>query len=185
MNSVDIPNSVTIIGDNAFYKCYCLTSLTIPNSVTTLGEYAFQHCTELTSIIIPNSVKYIGWDAFSDCANLSDVYCEAEKLSAEEEGLGLYADVDAFGSYWDLGPITLHVPEMSIEQYRTTEPWKYIRNIVALKDDDPKSDIKALKTGDVNLVDIYTIDGKRISHPQRGLNIIRMSDGSTKKVLVK
>ena len=44
-------------------------------------------------------------------------------------------------------------------------------------------DILSLKTNDNNYpVDIYSIDGKRKSHPQNGLNIIRMSDGSAKKV---
>ena len=39
-----IPNSVTSIGDYAFYKCSSLTSVTIPNSVTSIGEAAFYRC---------------------------------------------------------------------------------------------------------------------------------------------
>ena len=36
-----IPNSVTSIGDRAFYECSGSTSVTIPNSVTSIGNYAF------------------------------------------------------------------------------------------------------------------------------------------------
>ena len=39
-----IPNSVTSIGNYAFYECKGLTSVTIPNSVTSIGEYAFYDC---------------------------------------------------------------------------------------------------------------------------------------------
>ena len=62
-----IPNSVTSIGDLAFYDCSGLTSVTIPNSVTSIGDYAFWGCSGLTSVTIPNSVTSIGWGAFSGC----------------------------------------------------------------------------------------------------------------------
>ena len=62
-----IPNSVTIIGNSAFYGCESLTSINIPNSVTTIGKGAFCGCDSLTSINIPNSVTMIGNWAFSDC----------------------------------------------------------------------------------------------------------------------
>lgn len=42
----------------------------IPNSVTNIGERAFFHCTELTSVTIPESVVFIGERAFEDCNNL-------------------------------------------------------------------------------------------------------------------
>ena len=66
-----IPNSVTTIGDYAFYDGNKLKSVTIPNSVTTIGECAFYSCTNLTSITIPNSVTTIGEWAFAYCNNLS------------------------------------------------------------------------------------------------------------------
>ena len=71
-NSYAIPNSVTNIGDNAFYSCSKLESITIPNSVTSIGDYAFGSCA-FESIIIPNSVTYIGSNAFHYCANLTAI----------------------------------------------------------------------------------------------------------------
>ena len=65
-----IPNSVTSIGNSAFYGCSGLTSVTIPNSVTSIGYSAFRGCSGLTSVTIPNSVTSIGDYAFEDCSGL-------------------------------------------------------------------------------------------------------------------
>ena len=76
--SYAIPNSVTSIGDEAFWCCDGLTSITIPNSVTSIGDHAFWGCTGLTSITIPNSVTSIevgafGVEAFDGCSNLTSI----------------------------------------------------------------------------------------------------------------
>ncbi len=68
-----IPNSVTSIGNSAFYGCTGLTSVTIPNSVTKLGESAFRECAGLASIEIPNSVTEIGSTAFYECVGLTNI----------------------------------------------------------------------------------------------------------------
>ena len=62
-----IPDSVTSIGDRAFYKCSSLTSIIIPDSVTSIGDHAFYNCSSLTSITIPDSVTSIGDHAFYNC----------------------------------------------------------------------------------------------------------------------
>ena len=62
-----VPNTVTTIGDWAFYYCRSLESVEIPNSVTTIGGRAFQNCISLTSIVIPDSVTTIGDGAFLWC----------------------------------------------------------------------------------------------------------------------
>ena len=73
LTSIEIPNSVTSIGDWAFCECTSLTSITIPNSVTSIGSSAFSGCSGLTSIEIPNSVTSIGAWAFCDCSSLTSV----------------------------------------------------------------------------------------------------------------
>ena len=72
-SSVDIPEGVTDIPDEAFEGCSNLTSITIPSSVTSIGESAFKGCSGLTIVTIPDSVTSIGDSAFKDCSCLTSV----------------------------------------------------------------------------------------------------------------
>ena len=73
LTSITIPDSVTSIGNGAFFNCTSLTSITIGNGVTSIGGYAFWKCTSLTSITIPNSVTSIGDEAFLRCTSLTSI----------------------------------------------------------------------------------------------------------------
>ena len=194
-----IPNSVVKIGECAFWGCFGLTSITIPSSVTNIGLCAFNLCTELTSVTIPNSVTAIEYGAFSDCGKLAtviigngvtnigkgafygcsqmtDMYCYAENVPE----LG-----DEVFQFW-INNATLHVPTVSLEAYRNAEQWKDFGNIVALTDNDPKpTGIKGVNSEAITTERYYSIDGKRFTTPQHGLNIVKMSDGTVKKVVIK
>ena len=69
--SVVIPNGVTSIGSGVFYNCYALASVVIPNSVTSIGDMVFYNCDALASVVIPNSVTSIGSNAFGYCKSLA------------------------------------------------------------------------------------------------------------------
>ncbi len=68
---VMIGDGVTAIGDGAFSQCSGIASLTIGEGVATIGASAFSHCAALTNVTIPDSVTAIGDNAFQYCANLS------------------------------------------------------------------------------------------------------------------
>ena len=68
-----IPDSVTVIGDEAFAWCPSLTSIVIPDSVTSIGDWAFTVCPSLTSIVIPDSVTSIEMGAFTFCSSLISI----------------------------------------------------------------------------------------------------------------
>jgi len=70
--NVSLPNSLTVIGDSAFYGSG-LTSITIPNSVTSIGQYAFAVNRALTSITVGSGVTNIGGQAFQDNSALTSV----------------------------------------------------------------------------------------------------------------
>ena len=73
LTAVEIPNSVTSIGISAFEGCSGLMAVEIPNSVTSISNYAFSSCSGLTAVEIPNSVTTIGSDAFACCIGLTAV----------------------------------------------------------------------------------------------------------------
>ena len=175
--SVTIPNSVTNIGKEAFKNCNNLTSVIIPNSTTTIGEYAFASCQGLVSVVISETIRTIEQYAFYYCTNLHDVYCYTEKVP--NTGERLFYNSSIFNA-------TLHVPAASIEAYRNEEQW-YFGKIVALTDSDPKPTrvIAPTTMQQSMIVEYYDMNGHRISQPQRGINIIKMSDGTTKKIVEK
>ena len=174
LTSITIPNSVTSIGSSAFQNCSGLTSITIPNSVTNIEDYAFKNCSGLTSITIPNSVTSIGVYAFAKCPELTDVFCLAEVVPTTE--------IDAF-AFSFINNATLHVPNASVNLYKAVEPWKSFKEIVALTDQELS--VEGITKDDMAEVDYYAVDGQRANQNTKGLHIIRMSDGTTRKVVIK
>ena len=77
LKSLVIPDSVTNIGDYAFWGCKSLKSLVIPDSVTSIGDYAFDDCTSLSSLVIPEGVTSIGHCAFRGCYSLKSLVIPA------------------------------------------------------------------------------------------------------------
>ena len=82
-----IPNSVTSIGNYAFWNCSSLTSITIPNSVTSIGEKAFYACSALSSIQIEATTPpTLGNSAFA--SNLTAIYIPDNTLSTYQQAWG-------------------------------------------------------------------------------------------------
>ena len=124
IGTVILGEGLTSIGTSAFSDCSSLTTINIPEGVTSIGAGAFYDCSSLTSITIPESATSIGEWAFSKCSSLVDVYCYAETVPP--------TDGDVFtGSYPE--NITLHVPAVALENYKTTAPWNDFGTIVPLQ----------------------------------------------------
>ncbi len=68
-----IPDTVTVIGKNAFSGNKELTEITLPSSVTEIGDYAFSGCTGLASVTFSDTAVEIGYHAFISCAALTEI----------------------------------------------------------------------------------------------------------------
>ena len=73
LTSIEIPNSVTSIGYSAFFYCSSLTSITMSDNVTSIKNSTFSHCSSLRSITIPDSVTWIGDNTFNCCYSLMSI----------------------------------------------------------------------------------------------------------------
>lgn len=81
VTKINLPNTITNIGDFAFANLCNLTEITIPNSVKSIGASAFIRCTGLKELKIPASVTNISSGAFSGCSGLSE-FCIPESVTS-------------------------------------------------------------------------------------------------------
>ena len=85
IQSIDIPDGVTSIEACAFLGCSSLQSIKIPDGVTSIGASAFQDCSSLKSIKIPDGVTSIGAGAFLGCSSLQSIDIPDGVTSIDDE----------------------------------------------------------------------------------------------------
>ena len=192
LESVTIPSSVTSIGNRAFDECTGLTSITISSGVTIIGVGAFHSCSGLTSINIPNSVTIIEFGAFSDCSGLTSINIPNSVIIIRAN---VFKNCNNLGNVTNLSRTpqiissdvfeiygTLHVLPGCGEAYRAAEVWK---NFTIVEDaTDGIGDILN-DNKEPFIIGIYDLSGKKHNQLQPGTNIIRMEDGTMRKIIRK
>ena len=209
LTSLAIPSSVTSIGSDAFYGCSGLTSLTIPSSVTSIGSDAFYGCSgltnlyyiidekfetylskghpyidvkcgieyylndkKITSVAIPSTITKLGKYAFQNCRDLTSVYVSWQ--FPIPTGSAFYGV--------DISKCTLYVPQGTEQDYWLSPGWGDFGKIVEF---DATGIDKVTTSNDAKELSRYSVNGQRLSAPSKGLNIVKYSDGSVKKVAVQ
>ena len=209
LTSLSLPSGVTEIGSSAFEGCTGLTSLSLPSSITEIDSYAFKGCTglkdvsfyingdfetyltkdhpcievgcgikyylndeEITSIVVPSSVTTLGMYAFQRCSNLLSVY------------VSWPTPISAYKTFSEtnLGKCTLYVPQGTEQDYWLANVWGDFGKIVEF---DATGIDKVTTSNDAKELSRYSVNGQRLSAPAKGLNIVKYSDGSVKKVVVQ
>ena len=95
-----IPNTVTSIGEKAFYWCSGLTSVTIPNSVTSIGEEAFKYCSKISSFTSQNVTPPVTSEsAFEGVPRSCPLYVPASSKMAYQRAVGwiFFTSINAIG----------------------------------------------------------------------------------------
>ena len=209
LTSLTLPAGITSIGESAFENCTELTSVTLPSSLYRIYYDAFHGCSalkevrfcinddletyltkghpyinvdcdikyylndkEITSIVIPSNVNSLGDYAFQKCSTLQSVYVSwPTPISAGK----------AFNEV-DVSKCTLYVPQGTEQDYWLAEVWCDFGNIVEF---DATGIDKTTTSTDIEEVVRYSVNGQRLVGPTKGLNIVKYSDGSVKKVAVQ
>ena len=212
LTSLTIPAGITSIGEYAFKGCSGLTSLTLPAGITKIGNEAFKGCSGLTSLTLPAGNTEIGFGTFSGCSGLTSlnlpagitsltlptgistgvdngpfngcsgltsIYVYAEKVP--KIGINHILDINVFEGI-DAKKCTLYVPMGTYSDYWLSDFGNYFENIVEF---DATGIDKTTISTDIEEVARYSVNGQRLSAPTKGLNIVKYSDGSVKKVTVR
>lgn len=167
LSGVTIPNSVKSIGGSAFQNCSGLTSITIPNSVTTIGNYAFSWCSSLEYVTFGTEMKEIGYRAFYHCSGLTQIISYASTPP--------FCDSVAFDEI-TTSTCTLRVPSGTLKTYKEKYPWK---KFIIIDD----ISVKSASVVQPETKSVFDLNGRKQKNVLRGINIIWMSDGTSKKVI--
>ena len=171
LRAVRLGDNVSKVYDNEFYGCTGLKTATIGEGVTEIGDYAFSGCSSMESFLFGKNVQTIGNEAFSDCTALTKL----EPHSATPPTCGTEALDDI--NKWNC---TLYVPKESMSAYQAADQWK---EFFFVADGIDQAECNNADTDTV--VRRYDTNGRLLTRPVPGLNILKMSNGTTKKVLVK
>ena len=172
LTSLTIPSNVTYISSRAFSGCSSLKNITLPTRIFGIGDNAFYGCSNLNSLTLSYELREINEYAFCDCNGLTSIYVYADKVPKMRE--------DVFKGC-DAKKCTIYVPKGTYGDYRSSE-FGYFENIVEF---DATGIDKTTTSTDAKEVSRYSVNGQRLVGPTKGLNIVKYSDGSVKKVAVE
>ena len=192
LTNINIPNSVTSIRESAFEGCSSLTNINIPNSVESIWESAFRGCCSLASFHLPTKIRGVGNYAFEGCDNLTSMYVNwanfddlAYYLERNEDDLTECFD---FFKSWDNNgkSCTLFVPKGSYYFWTRNRYLHYfILKFKNIKEYDVTEISHVKNSNNTKEIFRYSIDGKLLKAPTKGINIVKYSNGTVKKIIVQ
>lgn len=171
IQNIKLPANLETIEERLFQNSMIKT-IDIPNKVTKISGYAFLHCNSLSSVTIPENVTEIVTTAFDTESLLTVISMIATPKDISD---GVFTK----NTYMNA---TLYVPIGSKDKYKAANGWK---NFVFIEEGIP-THINTIGRND-NSTEIkrYSLNGQQLTRPSKGINIIKMSDGTTKKIIVR
>ena len=195
LTQVALPSSVKSLKYGAFAETG-LESAVLPDGIERVGEFCFQAipaksidlsntsltemyrglfvmCDSLQRVVLPASLKTLREDNFYGCTALTSVTCPAQEPPVAE----VYSFDEAVQT-----AATLYVPAASLAAYKAADVWK---NFFAVTGITETGMAPALTPDGNAIADIYDLSGRKTDKPTKGMNIIRMKNGTIRKVLTR
>lgn len=143
LQEVHLPLNADIIGYSAFAGSKCLKSIELPESLTSIGDRAF-YWSGLESLTLPKNVSYLGEFVFENCSNLKNVvlnsqcwdmlgtfcFCRALETVVLPCATPPSVILNPFNDV-DMSKVKLIVPDFALNAYRSDFYWYRFTNIVA------------------------------------------------------
>lgn len=161
--------NISFDGNSPFYQNNTLKYIVIGDKVTSIPDKAFSGCNSLNYVSIGASMKTIGQEAFTSVTELPNLICWA--VNPPTCGSNALTDINKW-------TCRLQVPKQSLNLYKSADQWKDFLLV---------EDLTGIKGVHETAISnhYYDINGQFLLQPKRGVNIVKTSDGKTKKVVVK
>ncbi len=162
------------LGDHAIHACPIIEQVSLNENLMEIEAYGISSCDSLKKITVPATVATIGEYAFAynPLDTLVNLAIKPQPLTCQITDNATTDEQDHYAR------IVLVVPTESLEAYKIADIWKNYFNIVgnnavACIDDDFS----------VSISEIYSLTGTRLPRLRSGVNVCRMSDGTTRKIM--
>ena len=154
-----VPDSVTTIGDYAFYYSRQLKNIMLSSSVTTVGANAFRLCTALKRVTMPSSLTALGSGIFVACQSLEAIVCYATEPPVVSATTFTESNLQ----------VPLYVLGQVVDSYKNAEYWSRFVTILPIDGsvvDGLLGDVD--DDGFVNMLDVTQIINHILSKPSPG-----------------
>ena len=131
--SVSFSDSITEIGERAFYNCNKLSELNLGKSVSIIGNQAFYGCTAIENLTLPESVTEIGSNAFYNLTALREINWNVIGLNSRENfGSAIFvnAGIDGEGYSVVFGDKVKSIPSAMFQCYNYDENVSKLKSVI-------------------------------------------------------
>ena len=187
LKEASIGSGIETLPMECFYGCSSLSKLNLVDGIKTLQRFAFEECTSLNTIILPATVEVLENGLSFRWGNVQKIVCYATVPPVSDSASG-----EPWYSCYKTARV--YVPEESIPAYIQSPVWKKfyeendfltIEDYLAEQGDDETTAINSAASQQAASATLYDLSGHQLTAPTKGINLVRMSNGEVKKVVVK
>lgn len=171
LREIILPKTTTVIAGQAFDNCTSLTKCTFFAGLTTIRQYAFRN-TKLTNVELPSTLTAMENKVFDGCKELTTVKFTSKAVPTLPD--------EIFSNCPKLK--TVIVPEESLEAYKAALK---LPEGVTIEGREGITSVRSAASAFPVEVARFDLQGRRLAQPQKGVNIVRYSNGTTAKVVVR